>query len=68
MRKEIIANIRAEYDQRKDERNIDKLRFFLAAGQKDFKNLQGTLDLSFGMNKQELKLIPGDRPKPRKKG
>jgi len=46
MRKELIATIRAEYDLRKDEKNLDKIRFFLAAGQRDFQKLQTHLNLT----------------------
>jgi hypothetical protein len=47
-KKELLTYIRGEFERRKNERNIEKIKYYLAQGRREFHQLQATLDLTGG--------------------
>jgi hypothetical protein len=41
-----MAAVRHEFERRRDVKDLEKLRYYLAQGQRDFHKLQTSVDLS----------------------
>ena len=47
-RTELLTHIRAEFERRRNEKSIEKIKYYLSQGKREFHQLQGTLDLTGG--------------------
>ena len=47
-RTELLTHIRAEFERRRNEKSIEKIKYYLAQGKREFHQLQATLDLTGG--------------------
>ncbi len=47
-RTELSTHIHAEFERRRNEKSIEKIKYYLAQGKREFHQLQATLDLTRG--------------------
>jgi hypothetical protein len=47
-----MATVRYEFERRRDVKDLEKLRYYLAQGQQDFHKLQTSVDLSTAKKKK----------------
>jgi len=50
-RKELSSHIRSEFDRRRNEKNLEKIKYYLSQGRREFHQMQAMLDLTDGLNK-----------------
>lgn len=45
-RKELLQYVRYEFDSHKDETNLDKIRYFISQGKRDFHSMEDSIDMT----------------------
>lgn len=50
-----MEQVRWEFERRRGVKDLEKLRFYLAQGQKDFHKLQTSVDLSTAAREEKLR-------------
>lgn len=48
MKRELIKAVRAQFEERKNVKDIEKLTYYLSVGKRDFKMVADALDMSGG--------------------
>jgi hypothetical protein len=45
---ELLDTVRHEFDRHRNEKDLEKIKYYLSRGQRDFRQFQSSLDLSLG--------------------
>ena len=48
LRKDFLSNVRAEFERRRDEKDLEKIKYFLAVGKRDLLQVRNAVDLAAG--------------------